>query len=51
MAKIHNLKTIKDEAYIKIIKEEIIFSIDNLYKLNNSYTKTDIDINLNAKRL
>ncbi|NLV89410.1 MAG: hypothetical protein GX021_08635, partial [Tissierellia bacterium] len=49
MAKIHNLKTIKDEAYIKIIKEEIIFSIDNLYKLNNSYTKTDIDINLNAR--
>ena len=49
MSKVHNLKTIKDEAYIKIIKEEIIFSIDNLYKLNNSYTKTDIDINLNAR--
>src|SRR5690606_18268588 len=33
----------------KIIKEEISFSIDNLYKLNNSYTNTDIDINFNAK--
>ncbi|NLK42834.1 MAG: hypothetical protein GX300_00365, partial [Tissierellia bacterium] len=49
MSKIHNLKSIQDETYIKIIKEEISFSIDNLYKLNNSYTNTDIDINFNAK--
>ena len=49
MSKVHNLKDLKDEAYIKIIQEEKVFSIDNLYKVNNSYSSKGIDINFNAK--
>lgn len=49
MSKIHNLKNIRDEVYIEIIKEEKIFNIDNLYKLSKSYTSKTIDINFNAK--
>lgn len=49
MSKLHNLKKIKDEAYVKILNENRPFNIENLYKLNNSYTKTALENNATAK--
>jgi len=49
MSKLHNLKGLKDETYVKILNEDKLFSIDNLYKLNNSYTVTTIENNIGSK--
>lgn len=49
MSKLHNLKGVKDSVYIKMLNEDISFNINNLYKLNNSYTVTNIDNNMAAK--
>ena len=49
MSKLHNLKGLKDSVYIKMLDEDISFNVNNLYKLNNSYTVTNIDNNMAAK--
>ncbi len=49
MSKLHNLKGLKDDTYVKVLNEDISFNIDNLYKLNNSYTVTPIENNMEAK--
>ena len=49
MSKLHNLKEIKDEAYVKILNENKPFNIESLYKLKNSYTKTGLENNITAK--
>lgn len=49
MSKIHNLKSIKDDTYIKILNEDKLFNIDNLFKLSNSYTVNSIEGNAVAK--
>ena len=49
MLKLHNLKEIKDEAYVKILNENKPFNIESLYKLKNSYTKTALENNITAK--
>ena len=50
MAKLYDLKNIEDETYVKIIDEEQVFNIDNLFKLKNSYTKSNIERNLTAEK-
>jgi len=49
MAKVQDLKNLKYETYVSIIKNEKIFNIENLYKINNSYTNSVVDANINAK--
>lgn len=49
MSKLHNLKGVTDETYVKILNEDKPFNIDNLYRLNNSYTVTVIGNNMEAK--
>lgn len=49
LSKLKNLKTVKDDTYVKILSEERQFNIENLYKENNSYTKTGINTNHEAK--
>ncbi|WP_310445096.1 DUF6240 domain-containing protein [Tissierella sp.] len=49
MSKIHNLKSIKDEIYVKVLNEDKLFNIDNLYKLSNSYTTNPIEGSIVAK--
>lgn len=49
MAKLHNLKDIEDESYVKILGGEQAFNIDNLFKLKNSYTTNSIKNNILAK--
>ncbi|WP_353095009.1 DUF6240 domain-containing protein [Tissierella praeacuta] len=49
ISKLHNLKELKDDVYIKVLNEEISFNIDNLYKLNNYYTINSIENNMEAK--
>lgn len=49
ISKLHNLKGLKDGTYVKLLKEGIPFNINNLYKLNNSYTITTIENNIAAK--
>ncbi len=49
MSKLHDLKEIKDEAYVKILNENKPFNIESLYKLKNSYTKTALENSITAK--
>lgn len=49
MAKIYNLKDIKDESYVEILNENQEFNINNLFKLKNSYTTKPIENNILSK--
>ena len=49
MSKVHNLKGLKDDTYIKILNENKIFNIENLYKISKHYTVASIGNNLGAK--
>lgn len=49
MSKLYNLKSVKDEAYINILKEDKNFNLENLYKLNNSYTEATTPSNVAAR--
>ena len=49
MKKLYNLKSLKEEAYVKIIGEDKEFNIENLYKINNSYITDEISSNSEAK--
>ena len=49
MGKLHNLKDIKDEAYVDILNGEQVFNIDNLFKFKNSYNTNPIESNVTAK--
>lgn len=49
MAKLYNLKTIKDESYVEILNENQDFNISNLFKVKNSYTTKPIENNMLSK--
>lgn len=46
ISKLHNLKGLEDGIYVKMLNEDKEFNINNLYKLNNSYTITAIESNM-----
>ncbi len=50
ISKLHNLKGLEDGIYVKMLNEDKEFNINNLYKLNNSYTITYIEDNIAAKK-
>lgn len=49
LKKLKNLKTVENDSYVKILNEEKKFNIENLYRENNSYTTTSINVNQDAK--
>lgn len=49
MGKLYDLRGLEDEAYIKILDNQEIFNIDNLFKLKNAYTVNNIEGNLIAE--
>lgn len=47
--KLKSLKDVQADTYVKLIEEDGQFTIDNLYKIENDYTKNSIAGNVNAK--
>lgn len=50
VSKLYNLKDLKDSTFVEILSKEMSFNINNLYRLNNSYTITNIENNVAAGR-
>ncbi|MBU5437170.1 hypothetical protein KQI42_04065 [Tissierella sp. MSJ-40] len=46
MNKLHDLKGLDDEVYLKVYKEDIPFNINTLFRIKNSYTLGDMDKNI-----
>ncbi len=49
LSKLKNLKTVKDDTYVRLLNEEMEFNIESLFRANNSYTKASINANEEAK--
>ncbi len=50
VSKLYNLKDLKDNTFVEVLNKEMSFNITNLYRLNNSYTITNIEDNVAAGR-
>ncbi len=49
MSKIHKLKNVEDTTLIEVLKEDLVFNINNLYKITNSYELGRLSQNIEAK--
>lgn len=50
VSKLYNLKDLKDNTFVEVLNKEMSFNINNIYRLNNSYTITNIEDNVAAGR-
>lgn len=50
VSKLYNLKDLKDSTFVEILNKEMSFNINNIYRLNNSYTITNIEDNVASGR-